>query len=104
MVEAYRGDRLVSTSATARWYTEFTATQARVRREASRIKTPALIMQAGRDGLVDPEAARSFHAVLGSEDKTYVHYDELYHEVLNEPEQDQVLEEICAWIAKRAKS
>jgi acylglycerol lipase len=28
-------------------------------------------------------------------------YDGLYHEVLNEPERDQVLEDVCAWLSAR---
>lgn len=102
VVEAYRGDRLVSTTATVRWYSEFTAAQARVKAQAGQITAPCLLMQAGRDGLVHPEAPRKLSAKLGSKDKTYVHLDALYHEVLNEPERDQVIEQICAWLVQRA--
>jgi acylglycerol lipase len=35
---------------------------------------------------------------IGSSDKTVRVYDGLYHEILNEPEQDRVLDDMCAWL------
>ena len=48
------------------------------------------------------------HANAGSADKTLKVYDGLYHEIFNEPEQEQVLDDSCvardaraAWTAPR---
>ena len=38
---------------------------------------------------------------IGAADKTLMPYEGLYHEILNEPERDQVLDDICAWLAAR---
>jgi alpha-beta hydrolase superfamily lysophospholipase len=35
---------------------------------------------------------------IGASDKTLTPYDGLYHEILNEPEQDLVLNELSAWL------
>jgi acylglycerol lipase len=35
---------------------------------------------------------------IGAADKTIAPYEGLYHEILNEPEQETVLDELCAWL------
>jgi lysophospholipase len=37
----------------------------------------------------------------GSEDKTFEVYDGLYHELLNEPERQRVLDDIAGWLDAR---
>ncbi|MDP9188396.1 MAG: hypothetical protein M3O25_04020 [Actinomycetota bacterium] len=38
------------------------------------------------------------HAGASSADKKLIEYDGLYHEILNEPEQDQVMDDLVAWL------
>jgi alpha-beta hydrolase superfamily lysophospholipase len=38
---------------------------------------------------------------IGSSDKTLKAYQGLYHEILNEPEREQVLDDLCAWLSSR---
>ena len=42
-------------------------------------------------GLVPPDAGRMVHRLASSEDKRLIEYEGLYHEILNEPEQDKVM-------------
>ncbi len=35
---------------------------------------------------------------IGSRDLVTRAYEHLYHEILNEPEQDRVLDDVCAWL------
>jgi acylglycerol lipase len=42
------------------------------------------------------------HARASSADKTFVRYDGLAHELLNEPEREQVLERLASWLAERS--
>ena len=37
-------------------------------------------------------------ARIGAADITIIPYDGLYHEILNEPEQEAVLDDVCAWL------
>ena len=37
----------------------------------------------------------------GSEDKTLKRYDGLFHEILNEPERQQVLDDMADWLDAR---
>ena len=45
--------------------------------------------------------SRFLHAAISSDDKTLKIYPGLYHEILNEPERDQVLADILAWTDAR---
>ena len=38
---------------------------------------------------------------IGSTEITARSYAGLYHEILNEPEREQVLDDICSWLAAR---
>jgi alpha-beta hydrolase superfamily lysophospholipase len=101
VVEAYVGDRLVLTRATARWYVEFLAAQQRALETAAGVTKPALVMQAGEDGLVDAAASARYAAALGGTDVTFTRYEGLYHELFNEPERAEVLSAVVAWMDER---
>jgi alpha-beta hydrolase superfamily lysophospholipase len=70
--------------------------------DAGRIRLPTLILQGDADLIADPEGTRDLFEALGSMDKTLRVYEGLYHEVLNEPEKDRVLDHLVAWLAERA--
>ena len=38
---------------------------------------------------------------IGSSDVTVMAYPGLYHEILNEPERDAVLDDLCSWLNDR---
>lgn len=71
-------------------------------RDAVALRAPLLLLHGGEDRLCPPEGSRIVHANAGSADKTLKIYDGLYHEVFNEPERDQVLDDLVAWLAERA--
>ncbi len=60
---------------------------------------PTLIMYGTADRLCPPEGSVMLSQRIGSTDKTLKSYAGLYHEILNEPEQDQVLGDLCSWLA-----
>jgi len=65
------------------------------------LKLPLLVMQGTADRLVPVKAAQLVYDRAGSADKTIKTWDGLYHEILNEPEQQQVLAEMTSWIEAR---
>ena len=69
-----------------------------------RITLPLLIMQGSEDRLVDPSGSRLLYEKAASQDKTLKIYEGLYHEILNEPEKEQVMDDMIAWIAARQSS
>ena len=71
-------------------------------RDAATLRTPLLLLHGGDDRLCPPEGSRVVHAEAGSADKTLKVYDGLYHEIFNEPEREQVLDDLVEWIEERA--
>jgi acylglycerol lipase len=99
VVKAYVEDPLVfSGKTTARLGAETLDAMRRVQAGAGGITLPLLIVQGGADKLVDPAGAEQLYETAGSTDKTIKIYPELYHEVYNEPEHEQVLRDVELWI------
>lgn len=65
------------------------------------ITIPVLILYGTADGLCPPQGSVMLGAQISSLDKMITAYDGLYHEILNEPEQDRVLTDMCSWLATR---
>jgi alpha-beta hydrolase superfamily lysophospholipase len=99
VVQAYVNDPLVYTGAIpARTGVEMLNAQQRAMAEASKIALPILMVHGSEDRLTPLAGARAFYEALGSEDKTFREYAELFHEVCNEPECGMVLSDIAAWL------
>ncbi len=65
---------------------------------APSITVPTLMVHGTNDAIADIEGAREFYEALGSRDKELLVYEGLYHEVMNEPEKEQVLDDIVRWL------
>ena len=59
---------------------------------------PLLVMVGDADRIVPPDASRMVAERAGSADKRLIEYEGLYHEILNEPEQDKVMDDLVAWL------
>ena len=97
VVKAYEQDPRVYSTITPRWFTEMRDAMARVAQAAPEQKVPLLMVTSDADRICDPLAARKVANHWGGSSDQLT-YPELYHEVLNEPEKDQVLAEILAWL------
>jgi acylglycerol lipase len=63
------------------------------------ITIPTLIMYGTEDKLAPPAGSVMLSERIAATDKTLIPYDGLYHEILNEPEQRQVMDDMCAWLS-----
>jgi acylglycerol lipase len=68
---------------------------------APRIDVPTLIMYATTDPIVAPEGSEMLAERIGSDDVTLRNWEGLRHEILNEPERDEVIGEIADWLDAR---
>jgi len=66
------------------------------------ISIPVLIMHGSADSIAPLRGSRMLAERISSPDKMLTVYDGLYHEILNEPEQDRVIAEIADWLDARA--
>jgi acylglycerol lipase len=99
VVEAYNGDPLVERGKVrARAGAEMLRAIDRVGAGYALLSLPVLLMQGSADGIIDPGAARFVSERIGSRDVTLKEYPGLYHEIFNEPEQDQVLGDVVEWL------
>ena len=99
VVDAYNNDPLVIRSPVrARLGAEWLDAMSRVDAALPSLRVPLLVMQGTADGLVDPGCGPHVYERAGSPDKTLKMYDGLWHEIFNEPERDQVLADLIAWL------
>jgi alpha-beta hydrolase superfamily lysophospholipase len=68
---------------------------------AASLAAPLLVLHGSDDRLIPVEGSRQLVAAVGSSDVELKVYPGLYHEVFNEPEQDQVLDDVVSWINAR---
>lgn len=85
----------------ARTGAELFQTMDRIQAGMHAIKLPILIMHGTADSLVSVESSHLLHEKVASQDKTLKLYDGLYHEILNEPEKEEVMGDILEWLEKR---
>jgi len=100
VAEAYAADPLVSSTVSARWFTEVVRAQLETRERAGRLAVPALVMQSGDDRLADPSATREWAERAPAELVEYVEWPGLYHEMFNEPEREQVFQRMEGWLQR----
>ncbi|HEX8977672.1 MAG TPA: alpha/beta hydrolase [Solirubrobacteraceae bacterium] len=86
----------------ARTVAELVAAVRRFPDAVGAITIPTLILYGTEDGLAPPAGAQMLFERIGSADKRVRAYPGLFHEILNEPERDEVLAEIRAWLSERA--
>lgn len=65
------------------------------------IRTPTLILYGTADRLVPPAGSEMLGDRIGADDVTIKAYEGLFHEILNEPEREAVLDDIERWLAGR---
>lgn len=68
---------------------------------APALTAPLLVVHGSEDRLIPVEGSHRLVDDVGSSDVELKVYPGLYHEVFNEPEQDQVLDDVVSWIDAR---
>jgi len=71
---------------------------------ATNLLCPTLVLQAGKDKMVDKEATKNFFEKIKTKDKTYREYDGLLHELWNEKSRAQVFQDMFVWLEKHQKN
>lgn len=84
--------------ATARWFVEISKLQEEVKEGAEYIRHPVLIMQAGQDLLVKDGASKDIFNKIDSEKKKWMYYPNMYHELFNELDREEPLNETSTYI------
>jgi acylglycerol lipase len=103
VVKAYQADPMVYNGATkARLGTELTSAGPYALARAASIKLPILIMHGTADGIADVAGSKTLFETISSTDKSLKLYEGFYHEILNEPQKQQVYQDVLEWILSRS--
>ncbi|HKJ00624.1 MAG TPA: alpha/beta fold hydrolase [bacterium] len=62
---------------------------------------PLLLLRAGQEQVVSPEAVDAWYARVQTPDKSRRDYPDLHHELFNEAEWEAVLDDVLAWCSQR---
>lgn len=102
VVEAMDNDPLIHQKVgPARTSAELLKAMGRIREGADRMDAPMLLLHGSADPLASPDGSRELHRTAHSGDKTLKIYDGLYHDLLHEPERDQVMRDVLGWLDER---
>jgi alpha-beta hydrolase superfamily lysophospholipase len=99
--EAYFADPLVVTSSTARLGAALFSAMGRVAGKVDSIGVPTLVLHGGDDTIVPAAVTAPLAAVPAVERRLY---PRLRHELFNEPEGMEVVDEVVDWLRSRAPS
>ncbi|WP_162909552.1 alpha/beta hydrolase [Aggregatilinea lenta] len=103
VVSAYVNDPLVNRRRfKVHMIAELTGASLKARRALKSLRLPYLALHGGADRSCLPEGADIIRETCSTPDLTVKVYDGLYHEVHNEPEQVQVLDDIVRWLDAHA--
>jgi alpha-beta hydrolase superfamily lysophospholipase len=103
VVRAFLEDPLVHTGKLpARTLGEITRSMETLPGQVSELRTPLLLLHGAKDGLCPPEGSQMVYDGARTSDRTLKVYPGLYHEVFNEPEQEQVMDDLVAWLLERS--
>jgi alpha-beta hydrolase superfamily lysophospholipase len=72
-----------------------------MRQRAAALTAPLLVVHGSEDRLIPVDGSRQLVEAVGSSDVELKIYPGLYHEVFNEPERYQVLDDVVSWINAR---
>ena len=104
MVEDFKNDPLVFHGRfPVRTGAEILRVAKLVQQRLNEIFLPILVMHGTGDMAADAEGSRQLYARASSSDKTLRLYEGLYHEVFSEPEREQVVNDLLAWLNDRVK-
>jgi alpha-beta hydrolase superfamily lysophospholipase len=73
----------------------------RLRRAPRKLTTPALLMLAGRDRIVDNDRTRRYFARIAAEDREVIHYPDGCHTLEFDPDPDRYADDLIAWLGPR---
>ncbi len=72
-----------------------------IQERSHQITLPLLVQHGSADRLTLPEGTKHLYEKASSSDKTLKIYEGLYHELIHEPERDEVIDFVAAWIESR---
>ncbi len=103
VVQRYVDDPLVFRRITAGLAGALFEAARRTAGQGGGVSVPLLVLHGEADPICPPEGSRDFHATLPPGEHGLRIYPGLRHEIFNEPESEQVFEELLDWLRARER-
>ena len=98
VVRAYCEDPLINHGKmSARFVSELFRGMQQIQERAAEITLPLLVMHGAADAMTSPAGSQFIYDAASSQDKTLKLYPDLFHEIFNEPEREQVYADLLQW-------
>lgn len=98
VVLAYAHDPLRHQRATARLATEFLKTIKTLYIQKKHLTLPILALHGTGDKVADSKVSHDFFKQLPDKDKAFIHYNGAYHELYNEINHTEIMQDISIWL------
>lgn len=99
VVDRYRNDPLIHNKATIRFFKQFIIDGITdLKNHVKDYEYDCLILHGGDDKIISYKSSESFYNSISSKNKEIKIYDNLYHEILNEPNKHIVVNDIIKWL------
>ncbi|MBH1988434.1 MAG: lysophospholipase [Myxococcaceae bacterium] len=99
-IRAFQQDPLVFHHVTARWFEIMTHIRPKVFDLAPRIHTPILLQLSAKDHIVDFQTNQEWFTCLGSHNSILKIYEGLYHEIYNEIQREEPIQDLLRWLSQ----
>ncbi|MFX1256524.1 MAG: alpha/beta fold hydrolase [Promethearchaeota archaeon] len=100
ILRTYLADKRKLEIITAKSFVEMDKSMKWAMENASELRCPCLIMQAGKEKFADLKKTKKFFNKVTSKDKTFKLYDGLLHEIWYEKARTQVYQDMYIWLEK----
>jgi alpha-beta hydrolase superfamily lysophospholipase len=100
VVKAYREDHFVHRKVSGRLARFIAEEGAACIAHAAEWSIPTLLMYAGKDELVSPQGSKDFEAAAPAHIVQTECFDQMYHEILSDPQREQVFAAMREWLRK----
>jgi alpha-beta hydrolase superfamily lysophospholipase len=101
---SHASDPLRHATGSARLATEYMATADWIQTHAADLQVPLLMIQGGADRVSLPEGSRRFFNQVTFPDKTWHEYPESCHEIYDDLDYPQVIQDLWDWLQSRLSS
>ncbi len=97
----YRQDPIRVHTISPKMYLSFFKFTEQLQNKAQRLKCPVLLFNTLKDTVVSSNHISRFFRRIGSKDKSMIFYTQAMHELIQEPEEKQLLSIMYQWMMKR---
>jgi acylglycerol lipase len=88
----------------ARTAAQFLGAMQQIQRQPEKVSIAILILHGTADRLTNPAGSQRLEEMASSKDKTLKLYPGLYHDLIHEPEKEQVMADIINWLESHTPS